>query len=237
MYNISMRLTVGRRLIGIVLLAFSLALLAWGLTKGKTLVRTVEITPQEMALAGIGDEGYQKARLIRLSWPAKLHAGDAGSLHLSFDLATQPGEESAATQPAEGAAQVDNQGLDQYHQIELQSHLDLPGVEFSPTGEVSQALLPGEKAVFLWNLRPREAGTYSGKVWLHLQSSPRATSPQSRMVLTAQRFEIEVEEFMGLNGTQARAIGSLGVVIGAFLSLDGAVNQLLRWIENRRQEG
>jgi hypothetical protein len=236
MYNTAMRLTMGRRLSGILLLAISLVLLTWGLIPEQMVVRPIEIAPEEMALPGASAEMLPEARVLRLSWPKTLRAGDAGSLRLSVDLAAGQNEREIVVESPAGEVGVGSAGLNTAYRTVLQAHLDLPGVAFSPTGEISQALVPTQNANFLWNLRAREAGNYPGKAWLHLQQSQLTSGSPYRAVLTAQQFEIEVEEFLGLNGVQARVIGSLGLVIGALVGLDGVVKWLNNWIVKHRRE-
>ena len=93
----------------------------------------------------------------------------------------------------------------------------------SPPGEISQALTPGRPLTFVWDLLPVAAGQAAGTVWLHLSFTSAAGGPELRQVLTAQRIDIRVTEFLGLSGPWARALGSAGVVVGAVFCLDGVV--------------
>ncbi len=104
----------------------------------------------------------------------------------------------------------------------------------TPTGEVSQAMLPDQPVVFLWYLRPTAPGVFSGKVWLHLRAVPPPPAPDQRILLAAQQIDIQVTSLLGMSGSQARLFGSLGLVVGGFLALDGLVVWYLGLLAKRK---
>ena len=78
------------------------------------------------------------------------------------------------------------------HRIVAESRLDIAGLDYTPMGDLSEALLPGKPVTFLWSIRPNAVGRYRGTVWLHLRFIPLDGSAETRSVLSAQLIEIGV---------------------------------------------
>jgi hypothetical protein len=235
MYNTPVAFQKIHRVFGILLLILSLVALIWGLHAGKYLLQTTDLAPADMALPGLEQPTGSAAlgaanplapepHLLELSWPKSLRLGDDGTLRLTVGIPLLPPASSTGSQtPPAGTGGVQPGIYDAYNLV-LQSHLDLPGITRTPTGEVSQALLPDQPVVFLWYLRPVTPGIFSGKVWLHLRFVPRSAGQEERILLAAQQIDIQVITLLGMSGSQARLFGSLGLVLGGFLGLDGVVN-------------
>ncbi len=222
MYNTPMALQKIRRIFGLLLALVSLVVLVWGLRSGRVLSQSTALDSSDMSLPaspGTGDSAAAALapapRLLELSWPGSLRLGDQGELRLSVTL--PPGD-----------AMDDPSTIYNDYDLVLQSHLDLPGITRTPTGEVSPAMEPSHPTTVLWYLRPDAAGDFTGKVWLHLRFIPRSGGGQEqRIILAAQQVDIGVITLFGLSGSQARLFGSLGLAIGAVLCLDGLVARLL----------
>jgi hypothetical protein len=236
MYNTPMLLQKARRVFGLLLLVFSLVILTWGLSSTEILLKATELAPADMALPGpLQPTGSLAAsgaaapapepRLLELSWPKSLRLGDDGTLRLTVGFPPPPTAGSTGNQTLPAGAGGIQPGDTGSYKFVLQSHLDLPGLARTPTGEVSQAMLPGQPVVFLWYLRASDPGIFNGKVWLHLNFVPTPPAKEQRILLAAQQVDIRVVSLFGLSGGQARLFGSLGLVIGGFLGLDG----LLVW--------
>ena len=121
------------------------------------------------------------------------------------------------------------------YNLVLQSHLDLPGISRTPTGEVSQVMSSDQPVVFIWYLRPSAPGVFRGKVWLHLRFVPRAPGQEQRILLAAQQVDIEVTTLLGMSGSQARLFGSLGLAASLPLLLEGFFNRSLDWVAQRKK--
>jgi hypothetical protein len=119
------------------------------------------------------------------------------------------------------------------YSVLAEARLELPAIPHTPIGDVSQGISPGRPVLFIWELLPGSAGKANGTVWLHLSFIPIAGGPALRQVLTAQRIDIRVIEFLGLSGPWARALGSAGVVVGIALWLDYALIWLWSRLERR----
>jgi hypothetical protein len=225
-----MNWTFVRRLSGLLLLAASLVGLLWGLWPLPVQERNLVISPAEMLPVELppGAAGelppIAQPRLLFLQWPSVMRTGDLGLIRLVLGPAEQ---ESAPPQasPLAGIA----------YSVLAEARLELPAIRHTPLGEVSQALLPGRPVSFVWDILPNLAGEMDGTVWLHLRFIPATGEQELRQVLTAQRLEIRVIDFLGLSGPWARSLGSAGVVVGAVLALDGAVIWL--WQRLNRNPG
>jgi hypothetical protein len=208
-----------RRASGLLLLGFSLAALAWGVWPLPAQVRSLVITPGEMlppelasdpALAG--PPAIAASRLLLLRWSPVMRLGDLDQVELHFGQAEPSGPSKPAAAPSAGA-----------YSVLAEARLELPDLPHSPPGEVSQALTPGRPLAFTWDLLPAVAGEADGTLWLHLRYISSTGGPELRQVLTAQRLQVRVIDFLGLGGSWARALGSAGLVLGAVLCLDGVV--------------
>jgi hypothetical protein len=100
------------------------------------------------------------------------------------------------------------------HNVTAEASLDLAGMEVSPSGATFEPLKQGQSATFYWSIRPQDAGTYRGTVWLHLNFEDKSTGEKSRIALSAQVIEIEAVDFFGLSVNLARTSGVLGSIIG-----------------------
>lgn len=238
MYNTRMVLYKTRRVFGVLLLLLSMVFLTWGLRSGEYLVQSTELASSDMALPGseqatgsssgsITAALAPEPRSLELSWPKSLRLGDDGTLRLTVSLSSGSSGSSTGDQTPPGIYESYN--------LVMQSHLDLPGIERNPTGEVSQAMLPGQPVVFLWYLRPSTPGVFSGKVWLHMRFVPRSAGQEQRILLAAQQVDIEVVTRLGMSGNQARLYGSLGLVAGALLGLDGVLGWCLEQLAQHKK--
>ena len=217
-----------RRGFGILLCIISLVVLLWSLWHLPTQTRSLAISPSEMlpeelAARVSGDlAAVAEPRVLLLEWPSVIRKGELASVRLSLSPANGKGPSSQIS-PVAGEP----------FSVLAEARLELPGITHTPTGEVSQGFFGDRLVMFIWDLRPNRAGEADGTVWLHLSFITAAGEPALRQVLTAQRIEIRVIDFLGLSGPWARALGSAGVVVGAVLALDGVFFWLWSHLERR----
>lgn len=243
---------------GTFLLLVSLAILFWGVWPFIRQVRQVAVGQGDMQLApvgtaaptamptstpgvmpteapGLATPAVPEQRLLVLEVPAHLRNGDSGLILLTLEMDMQ-GQLTASVQAEDEPNHVEPieiPNVYETHTVIAEARLDLAGMEYRPEGEISEALLPGKSVMFIWSIRPAEVGMYHGTVWLHLRFVPLAGGLETRSVLSAQRITIEVVSLLGLKGSTARILGSVGVVLGSILGLDG----VLEWIWKRTQRG
>jgi hypothetical protein len=176
-------------------------------------------------------------RLLVLEWPSKIRVGDADIIRLSLEMDTQgnltPTAYFEGNQVQSKPVEIPN--LYATHTILAEASLEMAGMEYRPSGDISEALLPGQPVTFVWSVRPPEIRRYRGTIWLHLRFIPRQGGQETRSVLSAQLIEIEAVNFLGLGGATARVLGSVGVVVGSVLGLDNLIPWFIKLIWPRKK--
>lgn len=161
-----------------------------------------------------------ETRRLTLEYPPKMRAGVESDI-IRLTLEVDDLGNVTPTAQFEGnvitGETIEIPNLYETHQITAEASLDLAGMEVAPNGATFEPLTPGKSATFFWSIRPREAGTYRGTVWLHLNFSDKLTGEKSRIALSAQAVEIEAVDFFGLSVNVARTSGVVGSIIGGVL--------------------
>lgn len=191
------------------------------------------IIPEETAVPVTA--GILEQRLLVLEWPRAIRAGDADVVRLT--LAVDP--EGNITPTAQlGEHEVRGEAVfieDVYatHHVVAEAGLQLAGVEVSPSGQLSEALRPGQATSFMWSVRPREVGTYRGAIQLHLNYIPIDGGQAERSLLAAPLVEIRAVNLLGLGGTPARVLGGVGVLLGSVIGLDNVLPWVWKFVRGR----
>lgn len=170
----------------------------------------------------IPQPGVPENRLLVLEWPGKIRMDDSGTISLRLDL-DDTGNVTPALEYIDReihSRPVDSADVYDTHNVVAQARLDMPGVEHSPTGEISEPMRPGVPVQFIWKVQPMETGTQRGTIWLHLLFIPHDGSESTRQLLSVQTIEFEAVSLLGMGGPAARVIGTVGLFAGAFLGLD-----------------
>jgi len=239
-----------RRLIVLVILLSSLALLAWGFWPGIDQTQVLSISPQEMQLptqaSGVVATGMPgntqmpripEARLLILKWPEHLRTGDTDIVRLMV----QVDEEGniIPTASYEEHEIIGEPGLipDMYdsHNVLAEARLEIAGLQVIPDDLVIQALRPGEDLTFTWSVRSAEVGRLRGTVWLYLRFLPLDGGPDRQIALSAQVIEIEVVNLFGIGGAMARIMGLTGVAASGLLGADDILNSV-RWLSKHQRQ-
>jgi hypothetical protein len=234
-----------RYLIWVALLVSAIILL-WGVWPFATQERSIRLTREDMQwlLPGASLPATQgpssdteltpsEERLLVLEWPARIRSGDARVIRLTLEADTE-GNLVPTTQ-LEGS-QVTGEPIsipDLYdtHNLVAEARMDIAGVQYTPSGLVSEAMRPGRPVIFLWSVRPIDVGDYQGTVWLYLRLVPLDGSEDIRQVLSTQLIEFQAVNLLGMGGTAARVLGSVGVVVSTVLGLDDLVSGLQKlWV-------
>ncbi len=241
-------------MIGLICLFFSIAVFAWSLWPARWIALNHEIQPSQMQLPtpeafipsqpaasgspaaavtsapGVFPPGQAglyipEQRQIHLDFPAWIHLGSSGIARLTFSLADSQG--TTTPDPSIGAQSVFNQ-----YQVMAETRLDLPGFTIQPAGIVSEALLPGQKVSFYWNLSPLKSGRYHGTLWFYLHYYPLAAGTEVRAAVLAQPVEIVVGDFLGLSKPWTLGLGMLSAVLGLWLLFPSLIALLKKWKMN-----
>jgi hypothetical protein len=236
-----------RLILALVILAISLVLLIWGfwpLLRQNQLLhiygdslpalagKPMELTSEPLRVASI-QLTLTEARILTLDWPAIIRLGDMDVVHLTLDV----DEIGFSSQKEESPRRI-TPNLDLYatHSVVAEARLDLPGVQVTPSGMVSQPLLPGQSVKFTWQIRCTQTGKYRGVVWFYLSFAPLDGSAESERAISAQSIEIEAIKLLGLNGETAR-LGVVGVFMSALLSLPFIEDNLrCLWLRAKKEQ-
>jgi hypothetical protein len=161
-------------------------------------------------------------RLLVLEWPRSIRAGDSDVVRLDLVLDEQ-GNLTPTAQTGDGQLQtqpVQIPNLYDTHNVIAEARLDMAGMAVAPEGVTSIPLRPREKASFIWSVRPSDSGEYRGAIWVYIVLVPLNGGKEIRQVLSTQVINLNVTNFLGLNGTAARILGVVGTLLGSLLGLD-----------------
>jgi hypothetical protein len=186
-----------RLIFSFIFLAVSLPLLVWGFWPPR---RETVVLP---LLPAPGMPSLPEARTIRLEFSPVMRAGDSQIVELTLT--------------ADGEA-ADTSLYEEYRVI-AEARLELPFANVRPADIVSTALGQGGAATFYWEVNPREQGVSRGTAWLYLRLIPKAGGPagETRGAVSAQSVEIRSRSVLGRTGSQARAMGVVGSLVGLWL--------------------
>lgn len=209
-----------RRFVAAFLLLLSLLMMVWSLWPASSQMRTLIFNPQDLQLnaASFGEKDPKtilETRKLILTWPESVRSGEVVQAEAAF----LPIESGDANGLNSGASAMWADVFETYHVL-VEGRLELPGLVFSPDGQISQALQANEPVKFIWNLRAEQATVYKGTLWVYLRFISKATGQELKQVLTAQLLDFKCVDFLGLDYLSTRLIGSLGLAIGLVLSFD-----------------
>ncbi len=170
-------------------------------------------------------------RRLTLEYPRAIRAGDSNVIRLTLEVDTLggaiPTAEVKGNIVSGGDVKIPN--LYETHNVIAEADLDLAGVDFQPSGPISEPLLPGDSVSFRWSVHPTEPGTYRGTAWLFLIFTDKVTGEQSRTAISAQPVQIEATTLFGLGGDASRIAGGLGAIGGGVLGFPFA-DDLIKWL-------
>lgn len=176
-------------------------------------------------------------RMLSLEYPATIRVGDADRVILTLE-ADEQGKLTPTAQVGSHVIQgevIEIPNVYDTHNLMAEARLDLPGMQVQPAETVSETMLPGQKVVFFWSIRPQQVGNYKGIVWFYLRFIPKAGGDDSRQALSAQFIEVDAVTLFGLKAGPARWLGMLGTVVGAVLGFP-FIEDVLQWIILRLQK-
>jgi len=215
--------------LGFAILAASILFLVWGFWPVQRELRVRSLTFRtQLALP--------EKRNLSLLFPPKIRAGDVGIVRLIMGI-----DGLSSTTPAAGNAENNgtsgdggSSNLYATHYVIVETRFDLPGMDIRPSDLISAPISQGQTPVFNWTLRPHEAETYKGTIWLYLRTVDKVTGEERRETVSAQSVEIESVKLLGLPTNPARLIGIVGTVIGLALSLPFFIAWMKILLKNRQ---
>jgi hypothetical protein len=178
-----------------------------------------------------------ETRRLTLEYPPKMRAGvESNIVRLTLeadDLGNiTPTTQFEGNEVSGETIQIPN--LYETHTVLVEAQLDLAGMQVSPPGATFEPLQPGQPATFYWSIRPQDAGTYRGTVWLHLNFRDKLSGEESRNAVSAQVVEIEAVDFFGFSVSLARTSGVVGSIIGGVIGLP-FLEDIVKFLFKRRK--
>jgi hypothetical protein len=116
-----------------------------------------------------------------------------------------------------------------------EARFDVAGMQVSPPELTSQALAQGQTVRFFWSIRPEQAGTYRGTVWLSLRFVDKVSAEESQKAVSAQIVEIEAVSLFGIPANVVRVAGGAGSVIGSIIGFP-FFEDIVRFLFGRRRK-
>ncbi len=177
-------------------------------------------------------------RYLTLEFPKRIRAGDSDIVRLTLEVDDlgniTPTAEIEGNVVAGEVIEIPN--LYESHHVIAEAELNISGMEISPAGTFSQTLSQGQSVTFLWSVRPRETGVYRGTVWFHLRFVDKSNGEESRKTVSAQIFEIEAVNLLGLPANLARGTGVVGSIVGTVIGFP-FFEDIVRFLFRRRKGG
>ncbi|PWH19627.1 MAG: hypothetical protein DDG59_02505 [Anaerolineae bacterium] len=163
-----------------------------------------------------------EVRQLTLEWPATIRVGERASIALTLQADSQGSLTPTFSSPQQATSgdQAIYSALYETHFVFAEGQLDISGLDLAPKSQIIEALQPAQSVKFVWSVRPNQSGNHQGIVWLHLIVKPKDGSEEQRLLLSAQRINLQATTLLGLNGPAVRWMGAIGFLIGVWLSLD-----------------
>ena len=199
---------------GFILLAVSLAVLAWCYWPLPAKQQSLALSPTNLQALNPGIHLptflLQENRRLVLSYPVTLRQGETGRVTLRWDLLARSPGSPAATSPS----------------VLVETRLDLLGIFQNPAGSIDAPLFPGQALVLQWQINGVQAGLYSGTVWSYLNPSPASDSSSTSQQtsdafqpVAAQDIELQIISLFRLDFPTAKWMGASGWVFAVGLML------------------
>jgi hypothetical protein len=207
-----------RLVLTVAFLVLAAILLFWSLLpagrQSQALPLTVPQLGQPMPFVSL------EARQIHLEWPATLRLGETGLVRLKLD----PDNLGSAT----SGAQPTFQDIYEAYNLVAEARLELQGADVQPPAAISEPLTPGGAVTFFWHVRPQQAGSYRGTVWLYLRFIPKGSGEELRQAVSAQEVSLRVVTLFGLAAAPAKLLGAAGLGVASLLGWPFFVDMLAR---------
>ncbi len=220
-YNLAMRHIPLRLIFALAMATLALTLLYWGLSAPQRVTQLQTIQPKQMQLSAGQSAAVPETRLLTLTYPATIRAGEADQMRLTLEAQKQ-------------AQTADLPNVYETYQVLAEARLEMTGMNARPAETVSQPMLPGQRVTFFWSIRPGEVGRFQGTLWLYLRFIPKGGGTEIRQAISAQTVEIESTTFLGLPADAALPIGLAGVFVSALLGFSFFADGL-KWLWMKRK--
>ncbi len=184
------------------------------------------VTPEEMQRAAEGEGGKplsMPVRQVKLEWPESMRIGEVQQIQLDFE----PVAGAQANDSGRGYGDIYTQ-----YNLMAEARYEGAGVNVSPGGATRESLPPGSIVRFSWRVSTKEAGSYTGRVWLSLRYLPLDGSEAAQAPIYIQDVRIKITSLLGLDESKAYVIGGLGVATGLVLTYEEVISWV-KWLMNK----
>jgi hypothetical protein len=173
---------------------------------------------------------------LNLDSPLSVHLGDITAIRLTVTIDAR-GNVSVATNDSAATPVADVSDVFDSYNVIVETRLDLPRLYTAPAELVSQPILVGQSITFTWTVRADAVGEYEGTVWFFLRFVPKGdnpesgeqvTGPGSELAVAAIPFELRVISLLGIKGSTARVIGTVGLFVSILIALPLLLDRLFR---------
>ena len=178
---------------------------------------------------------FIEERFVEVEWPSDLNLGDSDIIRLA--LIPSVSGYTAQLEYPEHTVELDDVEVPYQagYEAVVIARLDAVGIDFLPTGEQAQKLVEGDPIYWRWTIYPQSAGRHRFSLSLTLRWDPLAETGRITEVLLWQTgLELIVQAPLGLNASQARALGIAGILMGGVLVLPFAELAARQRIERSR---
>ena len=172
----------------------------------------------------------KESRRLVLEWPPTIRKGDSDLIRITLEM--DDDGDITPTVEIEGhessGRNITVPDLYDSHIVTVKPQLNLSGINFSPSQQVTKTLRRGESVSFYWSVNPDTEGEFLGTASLQLNFKPIAGGDTTSISLSDQIFKIQVKTLFGMSGQTVRIVGWAFSLLGAIFSLDDIIKAAKR---------
>jgi hypothetical protein len=209
-------------LLSVSLLLFSSILLVWSFLPAKKQIEVHMLQPSMMVVKS--DTQKQPAilenRRVRLEWPTSMRIGEDEVILLNFEDVS---EDRPSTNQQTGL-------VDAYtsYSVMAEANFEVAGMRFEPADVTRVSMPPGQPVIVKWKIVADDEGSYYGVVWLSLRFLPLDGSTPIQAPIYVKDIRTQGTSFLGMNGSLARIVGWVGVLVSLVFILNDVINIMIR---------
>jgi hypothetical protein len=160
-----------------------------------------------------------ESRRLTFEFPPEIRLGDTDVIRLTLEVDNLGNVTPTAMIQGNIVTgnTVEIPNLYDTHNVTAEARLDMAGPLITPPGLISEPLLPAQSVSFYWSIRPQEAGSYRGTIWLSLRFVNKLNGDETQKVVSVQTVKIDTTTFLGLKADTARTAGGLGSIVAGIL--------------------
>jgi hypothetical protein len=161
---------------------------------------------------GIATRAFNDSYRLSLTVPKTLRLKDLTSVKVIYEPipSASPVDQVDESRNSEINAALIKEP-DSNYGVYVNTQLELDGMQVIPSDVISQPMIRGKDLAYDWQITAISAGINSGTLWLSLRVVPFEGGESITRTLSAQKVEIQVTDFWGMDGQTARLAGCFGL--------------------------